>query len=98
MSGEKRDVKENPEAMTDMNPPDGMFNLQVSSTSHDAGDNMGGMGSPTAMQTAPNSSENGNLHKAHPHPHAHRNGQKIDPQPQGHDLRNHHGYNLRVTK
>jgi len=92
-------MKENPEAMNGMNPPEGMFGLQVSSTSHDEGDNMGGMGSPTAMHTAPNTdSGNGNLHKGHPHPHSHHKGQKIDPQPQGHDLRHHHGYNLRATK
>lgn len=102
-------MKGNPEAMSGMNPPEGMFNLQVSSTSNDEGDtmggmgsptnNMGGMGSPTAMQGAPGAdSEMGNTHKTHPHPHSHRKGQKNDPQPQGHDLRHHHGYNLRASK
>lgn len=107
MSRGKRNIKENPEAMTDMNPPGGMLNLQVASTSNDESDHMGGMGemggmggmggmgSPTAVQSASgNAHEAGGMHKTHPH--THHKVQKVDPQPQGHDLRHHHGYDLRA--
>lgn len=88
-------MKENAEAMTGMNPPEGIFNLQTSSTSNDEGDHMGGMGSPTAVQSGPGTVPGSeDMHKVHPH--AHHKVKKIDPQPQGHDLRHHHGYDLRA--
>jgi len=100
----KRLPKENPEAgLTDMPPMDGsneMSDLHVPSTESMESDGMGGMGSPTAVKSRKTSNTGGGAHKPHgDHPH-HGHGHKShfeDPQPQGHDLRSHHGYDLRTN-
>ena len=80
----------------------GSFSLNVPSTdsmmSHeDGGHVMNSMGSPTAMNPEHMTSGDHHAHKSHDDHHRNKNKHSHDdPQPQGHNLRHHHGYNLRT--
>ena len=101
----KRLPNENPEA--GMPPAEGLnelSDLHVPSTESMDSDAMGGMGSPTAVKSHKTStSGEGDAHKPHGDPfnhHHHTRHNKShmeDPQPQGHNLRSHHGYDLRTN-